>query len=196
MVATTAADAITERIGEVLSEKWWVLLLRGLISVAFAVLIWMQPAITLKALIILFGAFAFVDGVLGVWTALSSRKDRNNWWLLMLWGLVGIGIGIITFVAPGVTALALLFYIAIWAIVTGVLEIITAVRLRKEIEGEWLLGLAGLVSLVFGILLIAHPGAGILAVLWLLAAYALILGVLMIILAFKVRSWGAKLTAR
>lgn len=196
MVATTAVDAITERIGEVLSEKWWVLLLRGLISVAFAVLIWMQPAITLKALIILFGAFAFVDGVLGVWTALSSRKDRNNWWLLMLWGLVGIGIGIITFVAPGVTALALLFYIAIWAIVTGVLEIITAVRLRKEIEGEWLLGLAGLVSLVFGILLIAHPGAGILAVLWLLAAYALILGVLMIILAFKVRSWGAKLTAR
>jgi uncharacterized membrane protein HdeD (DUF308 family) len=196
MVATTAVDAITERIGEVLSEKWWVLLLRGLISVAFAVLIWMQPAITLKALIILFGVFAFVDGVLGVWTAFSSRKDRNNWWLLMLWGLVGIGIGIITFVAPGVTALALLFYIAIWAIVTGVLEIITAVRLRKEIEGEWLLGLAGLVSLVFGILLIAHPGAGILAVLWLLAAYALILGVLMIILAFKVRSWGAKLTAR
>jgi uncharacterized membrane protein HdeD (DUF308 family) len=196
MVATTAADAITERIGEVLSEKWWVLLLRGLISVAFAVLIWMQPAITLKALIVLFGVFAFVDGVLGVWTAFSSRKDRNNWWLLMLWGLVGIGIGIITFVAPGVTALALLFYIAIWAIVTGVLEIITAVRLRKEIEGEWLLGLAGLVSLVFGILLIAHPGAGILAVLWLLAAYALILGVLMIILAFKVRSWGAKLTAR
>jgi uncharacterized membrane protein HdeD (DUF308 family) len=196
MVATTAVDAITERIGEVLSEKWWVLLLRGLISVAFAVLIWMQPAITLKALIVLFGVFAFVDGVLGVWTAFSSRKDRNNWWLLMLWGLVGIGIGIITFVAPGVTALALLFYIAIWAIVTGVLEIITAVRLRKEIEGEWLLGLAGLVSLVFGILLIAHPGAGILAVLWLLAAYALILGVLMIILAFKVRSWGAKLTAR
>jgi uncharacterized membrane protein HdeD (DUF308 family) len=196
MVATNAADAITERIGEVLSEKWWVLLLRGLISVAFAVLIWMQPAITLKALIVLFGVFAFVDGVLGVWTAFSSRKDRNNWWLLMLWGLVGIGIGIITFVAPGVTALALLFYIAIWAIVTGVLEIITAVRLRKEIEGEWLLGLAGLVSLVFGILLIAHPGAGILAVLWLLAAYALILGVLMIILAFKVRSWGAKLTAR
>ncbi|MEY2854684.1 MAG: hypothetical protein RL030_1816 [Pseudomonadota bacterium] len=196
MVGTTTADVITERIGEVLSEKWWVLLLRGLIAVAFAILIWMQPAITLKALIILFGAFAFADGVLGVWTAFSSRKDRNNWWLLMLWGLVGIGIGIITFVAPGVTALALLFYIAIWAIVTGVLEIITAVRLRKEIEGEWLLGLAGLVSVVFGILLIVHPGAGVLAVLWLLAAYALILGVLMIILAFKVRGWGAKLKAR
>jgi uncharacterized membrane protein HdeD (DUF308 family) len=196
MVATTTADAITERIGEVLSEKWWVLLLRGLISVGFAVLIWMQPGITLKALIILFGAFAFVDGVLGVWTAFSSRKDRNNWWLLMLWGLVGIGIGIITFVAPAVTALALLFYIAIWAIVTGVLEIMTAVRLRKEIQGEWLLGLAGLVSVIFGILLIVHPGAGVLAVLWLLAAYALILGVLMIILAFKVRSLGAKLSAR
>jgi uncharacterized membrane protein HdeD (DUF308 family) len=195
MIATTSADAITERIGEVLFEKWWVLLLRGLVSIGFAVLIWMQPAITLKAMIILFGAFALVDGVLGVWTAFSSRKDRNNWWVLMLWGLVGIGIGIITFVAPAVTALALLFYIAIWAIVTGVLEIIAAVKLRKEIQGEWLLGLAGLVSLVFGILLIMHPGAGVLAVLWLIAAYALILGVLMVILAFKVRGWGAKLKA-
>jgi uncharacterized membrane protein HdeD (DUF308 family) len=193
MITTTSADAITERIGEVLFEKWWVLLLRGLVSIAFAVLIWMQPAITLKAMIILFGAFALVDGVLGVWTAFSSRKDRNNWWVLMLWGLVGIGIGIITFVAPAVTALALLFYIAIWAIVTGVLEIIAAVKLRKEIQGEWLLGLAGLVSLVFGILLIMNPGAGVLAVLWLIAAYALILGVLMVILAFKVRGWGAKL---
>lgn len=193
MIATTSADAITERISEVLFEKWWVLLLRGLVSIAFAVLIWMQPAITLKAMIILFGAFALVDGVLGVWSAFSSRKDRNNWWVLMLWGLVGIGIGIITFVAPAVTALALLFYIAIWAIVTGVLEIIAAVRLRKEIQGEWLLGLAGLLSLVFGILLIMHPGAGVLAVLWLIAAYALILGVLMVILAFKVRGWGAKL---
>lgn len=193
MIATTSADAITERIGEVLFDKWWVLLLRGLVSIAFAVLIWMQPAITLKAMIILFGAFALVDGVLGVWSAFSSRKDRNNWWVLMLWGLVGIGIGIITFVAPAVTALALLFYIAIWAIVTGVLEIIAAVRLRKEIQGEWLLGLAGLLSLVFGILLIMHPGAGVLAVLWLVAAYALILGVLMVILAFKVRGWGAKL---
>jgi uncharacterized membrane protein HdeD (DUF308 family) len=195
MIATTSADAITERIGEVLFEKWWVLLLRGLVSIAFAVLIWMQPAITLKAMIILFGAFALVDGVLGVWSAFSSRKDRNNWWVLMLWGLVGIGIGIITFVAPAVTALALLFYIAIWAIVTGVLEIIAAVKLRKEIQGEWLLGLAGLLSLVFGILLIMHPGAGVLAVLWLVAAYALILGVLMVILAFKVRGWGAKLKA-
>ena len=85
--------------------------------------------------------------------------------------------------------------VAIWAIVTGILEIITAVRLRKEIEGEWLLGLAGVVSVIFGILLITNPGAGALAVLWLIAAYALILGVLMIILAFKVRGWGAKLKA-
>lgn len=196
MVATTAADAVTERISEVLKEKWWVLLLRGVIAVVFAVMIWMQPAISLKALIILFGAFAFADGLLGVWTALSSRKDKDNWWLLMLWGLVGIGIGIITFVAPQVTALALLFYIAIWAIVTGILEIIAAVKLRKEIEGEWLLGLAGLLGVIFGILLISQPGVGVLAVLWLIAAYSLIFGVLLIILAFKVRSLGVKLANR
>jgi uncharacterized membrane protein HdeD (DUF308 family) len=196
MVATTAAEAVTERISEVLSEKWWVLLLRGLIAVVFAVMIWLQPAISLKALIILFGAFAFADGLLGVWTALSSRKEKDNWWLLMIWGLVGIGIGIITFVAPAVTALALLFYIAIWAIVTGILEIIAAVKLRKEIEGEWLLGLAGLIGVIFGILLIAHPGAGALAVLWLIAAYSLIFGLLLIILAFRVRNLGKKLASR
>jgi uncharacterized membrane protein HdeD (DUF308 family) len=196
MVATTAADAVVERIGEVLSERWWVLLLRGLIAVAFAVMIWMQPAISLKALIILFGAFALADGILGVWSALASRKDKDNWWVLMLWGLVGIGIGIITFVAPGVTALALIFYIAIWAIVTGVLEIITAIKLRKEIEGEWLLGLAGLAGVVFGILLISRPGVGVLAVLWLIAAYSLILGVLLIILSFKLRKVGARIASR
>jgi uncharacterized membrane protein HdeD (DUF308 family) len=196
MVSTTAADAVTERISEVLKEKWWVLLLRGLIAVAFAVMIWLQPAISLKALIILFGAFAFADGLLGVWGAFSSRKDRDNWWLLMLWGLVGIGIGLITFVAPQVTALALLFYIALWAIVTGILEIIAAVKLRKEIEGEWLLGLAGLLGVVFGILLISRPGVGVLAVLWLIAAYSLIFGVLLVVLAFKVRSLGVKLANR
>lgn len=196
MVATTAAEAVTERIGEVLSERWWVLLLRGIIAVLFSVMIWMQPKISLAALVILFGAFALADGILGVWTALASRKDRDNWWVLMLWGLVGIGIGILTFVAPAITALALLFYIAIWAIVTGVLEVITAVKLRKEIEGEWLLGLAGVVGILFGILLIARPGIGVLAVLWLIAAYSLILGILLIILSFRVRKFGGKLLAK
>jgi uncharacterized membrane protein HdeD (DUF308 family) len=103
--------------------------------------------------------------------------------------LLGIGVGILTFLVPGITALALLFYIAIWAIATGVLEIVAAIRLRKEIEGEWLLILSGLASVVFGVILMAQPGVGALAVLWLIATYAIVFGVLLVILAFKARSF-------
>jgi len=135
------------------------------------------------------------DGILGAWTAIAGRKERDHWWVLLLEGLVGIGVGLLTLFAPGVTALALLFYIAIWAIATGVLEIVAAIRLREEIEGEWLLVLGGLASVVFGILLMARPGVGVLAVLWLVAAYAVVFGVLLVVLAFKARSFGRQLAA-
>jgi uncharacterized membrane protein HdeD (DUF308 family) len=133
------------------------------------------------------------DGIFAVWTAIAGAKDSEQWWLLLLVGLLGIGIGILTFVAPGVTALALLFYIAIWAIATGVLEIAAAIRLRKEIDNEWLLLLAGLASVVFGVMLAARPGAGALAVLWLIGSYAIVFGVLLLILAFRVRKVVGKL---
>ena len=171
----------------ILSRGWWMLLLRGLVAIAFGVLTWMQPGISLAALILLFGAFALADGLLGVWTAVTGRKEHENWGLLLLGGLVGIGIGLLTFLAPGLTALALLFYIAIWAIATGVLEIAAAIRLRKEIQGEWLLILGGLASVAFGLMLIGRPGAGALAVLWLIAAYAVAFGLILVLLAFKVR---------
>jgi len=111
----------------------------------------------------------------------------------LLWGLVSVAIGIITFVAPGVTTMALLYYIAIWAIIIGVLQIIAAIRLRAEIKGEWLLGLAGLASVVFGVVLIVHPGAGVLTVLWLIALYAVLSGILLVFLALKMRSLRGKI---
>jgi uncharacterized membrane protein HdeD (DUF308 family) len=141
---------------------------------------------------LLFGAYALADGILSCWTAIAGRNDHEHWWVLLLEGLLGIGVGLLTFFAPGLTALALLYYIAIWAIATGVLEIVAAIRLRKEIEGEWWLLLAGLASVAFGVLLVVQPGAGALSVLWLIATYAIVFGLLLVILAFKVRSFAAK----
>ena len=186
-------NVVVKRLATILSRTWWVLLLRGLIAVAFGVLTWIQPGISLAALVLLFGAYALVDGILCAWTAVAGRKEHEDWWVLLLWGLTGIGIGVLTFLAPGVTALALLFYIAVWAIATGVLQIVAAIRLRKEMQGEWLLVLSGLASVVFGILLVAQPGAGALALLWLIATFAVVFGVLLVILAFKVRAFGSRL---
>jgi uncharacterized membrane protein HdeD (DUF308 family) len=184
---------VTEnRLAAVLSRNWWALLLRGLVAIAFGILVWLLPGISLATLVLLFGVYILVDGILGIWAAIVGGNEGENRWVLALWGLVGIGVGILTFAAPGVTALALLFYIAIWAMATGVLEIVAAVRLRKEIAGEWLLVVGGLVSILFGFILMARPAAGALAVLWLIGVYAVVFGVLLVILAFKVRAFGSR----
>jgi uncharacterized membrane protein HdeD (DUF308 family) len=189
-------EKLAENLAVTLSHNWWVLLLRGIVAILFGVLTFMQPGISLASLVLLFGAYALADGALAAWTAVSHRKDRENWWVLLLEGLLGIGVGAITLLKPGVTALVLLFYIAIWAIATGVLEIVTAIRLRNEIEGEWMLVLAGLASVAFGVVMMAAPGAGALAVLWLIASYAIVFGALFVLLAFKVRGAAKKIEAR
>jgi uncharacterized membrane protein HdeD (DUF308 family) len=183
-------DNIEQRLAAVLSRHWWLLLLRGLAAIAFGVLTWVLPGISLAVLVLLFGAYCLADGVLATWTAVAGAKGHDFRWVLLLEGLVGIGVGILTFIAPGITTLGLLFYIAIWAIATGVLEIAAAVRLRKEIRNEWLLILAGIASVAFGVLLAAAPGTGALAVLWLIGAYALLFGVLLVILAFRAQRLG------
>lgn len=182
-----------QSLASILSGNWWALLLRGLLAIAFGVFVWMQPGISLATMVLLFGAFALAEGVLGVFTAISGRKGNDDWWVLLLWGLVSIGIGVLTFAAPGITAFVLLFYIAVWAIAVGVLQIIAAVRLRKEIEGEWLLGLSGLAAVAFGVLLIVRPGEGVLSVLMVISVYAILSGILLVILSLKVRSFSAKI---
>jgi len=183
-------DVVEKHLVPILSRNWWLLLLRGIAAIVFGILTWWMPGISLAVLVLFFGAYAFVDGIFAVWMAFSSRARNEQWWVMLLWGLLGIGVGVLTFFEPGLTALVLLFYIAIWAIATGVLEIVAAIRLRKEIEGEWLLILAGVASVVFGVILIARPGVGALAVLWIIAAYAIVFGVLMVMLAFKARGFG------
>ena len=185
-------ETIKGHLASILARRWWLLLLRGLIAIAFGVVSWVQPGISLASLVLLFGAYSLVDGVLNAWAALEGRREHEHWWVLFLEGLLGIGVGVLTFLAPAITALALLFYIAVWAIATGVLEIVAAIRLRKEIENEWMLIIAGLASVVFGTLLMAQPAAGALALLWLIASYAIFFGALLLVLAFRVRGFAAQ----
>lgn len=183
-----------ENLGSVLSRNWWLMLLRGIVAIAFGVLIFAKPQISLQVLVYLFGIYVLVDGILSVVVAIQSRDEIDSWGILLLWGLLGIAVGILAFVKPDITALALLFYIALWAIATGVLEIAAAIRLREVITDEWWLILAGLVSVAFGVVLIARPDAGALAVLWLIGAYAIVFGLLVVIFAFKIRSFVSKAT--
>jgi len=183
-------NTVEQQLAAILSRTWWVLLLRGLAALAFGVLAWSRPGITLAVLVLFFGAYALTDGILGVCIAVAGRKDHEHWWVLLLRGLLGIGVGIITFTSPGITAVVLLLYIAIWAIATGVLEIVAAIRLRKEIRGESLLIPGGLLSVVCGAFLMAQPAAGALALMWLIATYAVVMGVILVILAFKARRFG------
>jgi len=184
---------IVENLGSILSRNWWYMLLRGLVAIGFGILIFVKPQISLEVLVYLFGIYVLVEGILGVSVAIQARDELNSWGVLLIWGLLGIAVGILAFVRPDITALALLFYIALWAIATGVLEIVAAVRLREVIKDEWLLILAGLLSVAFGIVLIARPEAGALAVLWLIGAYAILFGILIVVFAFKIRSFVRKL---
>jgi uncharacterized membrane protein HdeD (DUF308 family) len=187
--------AIARAVLEDLTDNWWVILLRGIVGVIFAVLAFGWPGATLLALVYVWGVYAIIDGAFALYmTYLAARQDQR-WWPYLLEGLLGIGAGIVAFGWPNITALALLYLIAAWAILTGIVEIIAAVDLRKLIENEWLLGLAGVLSIVFGVLLAAQPDAGAVAIVWLLGVYALFFGITLIVLAFRVRGVGKRLTA-
>lgn len=179
-----------------LKRNWWVVLLQGLAAVLFGVLALVWPGLTLATLVLLFGAYALVDGVFAVVGSLAHRKEYEDWWLVLLTGLASIAVGILTFIQPGITALSLLFLIAAWALVIGVLTIVEAIQLRKEIEGEWLLILAGIASVLFGLFMFALPGAGALSLIWLIATYAIVYGVLQVIFALRVRSWAKDIVGR
>jgi uncharacterized membrane protein HdeD (DUF308 family) len=176
------------RLLKAFAKNWWVLLVRGLTAILFGTMAFAWPGPTLMALVLLYGAYALVDGTTAIWAGAAGRA----WWLVLS-GLAGVAVGIGTFFYPGITAIALFYLIAAWAVVRGILEVIAAVELRKVIDGEWALILGGIFSIGFGLLLIAYPAPGLLAVMWLMGGYALGFGAVMTFLAFRLRDLPEKL---
>ncbi len=174
-----------------IAQNWWLLAIRGIAAILFGIAAFLWPGVTLTALVLLFGAYSLVDGIFAIIAGFVMRREQERWWMMVLEGVAGIIVGVLTFVWPAITALILLYFIAAWAVVTGAFEIAAAIRLRREIEGEWLLILAGIASILFGILLVALPGPGAVALIWLIGSYAIIFGVLLLFLAFRVRAWQA-----
>lgn len=174
-----------------LAQHWWVLLLRGLLAIAFGLLTFARPGITILLLVTFWGAYALVDGIFEVIAGV-----RAKWFSLILLGVLGIAAGIVTFMWPGITAVVLLYIIAFWAIVAGVMQIAAAIRLRKEVTGEWLWILSGLCTVILGLLLIARPGAGALSLVWLIASFAIAWGVLLVMLSFRLKAHHGRLVAK
>ncbi len=170
-----------------LARNWWTFALRGLAAVTFGILALIWPEETLLALVLLFGAFALVEGILAVIAGIASRRYFESWWAVLLRGVLGILIGLLTFFWPNITALVLLYFIAAWALVTGIFEIVAAIELRRLITGEWAMILGGLLSILFGILLFVFPGAGAVGLVWLIGVYAIAFGILLIVLALRLR---------
>lgn len=175
-------------LGGSLGREWWWITLRGVAALLFGLLAFICPLSTIVVLALLWGAYAFTDGVFSLITGWRLHKQGIRWWPYLLYGLVGLAAGVAALLWPGITALLLLYIIAVWALVGGVAEIVAAIRLRKEIEGEIWLILAGAAGVLFGLFVLFGPvGVGLVAIAWTVGAYAVILGILLLMLSFRLR---------
>ena len=176
---------------DLLSENWWMVLIRGSAALIFGLLTWFYPFISILIMVMFFGVYALIDGVLGVVIAINGRRTHQDWWLMLIWGMVSILAGIMTFFVPGITWLVLITFIAIWSLVSGILQIIAAIRLRKSIRGEGWMIVAGMLSVLVGIILFVNPVQGGIALTWVIGVYAALFGVMNIALAFRLRRFAA-----
>ncbi|MCB0530353.1 MAG: HdeD family acid-resistance protein [Saprospiraceae bacterium] len=176
-----------------LTRFWWVLVFRGLISILFAVFAFLNPALAFDALILILGIFLVADGATAVFLGARMRGHDDDWWVTLIEGALGMGLGIVALVNPELTAAGLVLVLAVWLLVTGVFEIGTAIKLRKEIDNEWLLGLAGVVSIALGILMIINPTFGEISIMLWIGIYALLFGLLLVGLGWKIRKLHQRL---
>jgi uncharacterized membrane protein HdeD (DUF308 family) len=177
------------RVISAIANRWWAVVLRGIAAIIFGILTFASPGTSLLAIAVVFGIYAIVDGVLDMAFAWRRAHEGRRWGWLVFEGLVGIGAGIAALAWPGLTAMVLLTLIAVWAIVTGVAEIAAAIRLRRHIQGEWMLASGGVLSIIFGVLLLLFPTVGALALMAMIGAYALLFGVLLVFLGVRLRAW-------
>ena len=176
---------------EALKRHWWIPVIRGIAAIVFGIIAFVYPGLTIATLVLFFGAWVLIDGIFRIVGAIGHRASDSDWGWQLVIGLLGIVVGLLTFHAPQITALALVIYVAAWALMIGASEIAAAVKLRREIKGEWFLILMGLASIVFAVLLLWNPVAGAAAVIWLIAWYAVVLGVLAIFFGFRLRTLPA-----
>jgi uncharacterized membrane protein HdeD (DUF308 family) len=176
-----------------LVRNWWTYAARGMIAIIFGFVALVWPEATKLALVFVFGAYALVDGLFAVITGLAARRYFEYWWAVLLEGLAGIVIGLMAFFWPNITALAFLYLIATWAILTGIFEIVAAVQFRRLITGEWTMVLSGLLSIVFGVLMFVFPTSGLVSLVWLIGIYAVVFGSSEIIFAFRLRNLGREI---
>jgi uncharacterized membrane protein HdeD (DUF308 family) len=163
--------------------------LRGVLGILFGLAAFIWPGLTLLTLVIIFGVYAIFDGAVAIGTGLARTKNSPRWWTFLLEGLLSVGAGVVAVFQPGLATLVLISLIAAWAVITGVLEIVAAIRLRHEIDNEWFLALGGVLSIGVGILLFLQPAAGSLTIIWLIAGYAVLFGILLVILGLRLRNW-------
>jgi uncharacterized membrane protein HdeD (DUF308 family) len=170
-----------------LAKNWWLVLLRGIAAIVFGVLAFVWPGLTLLTLVLFYGAYALIDGAIALIAAFTgAAKPVPTWWLVVV-GLAGLAAGLVTFLWPGITAFVLIIFIGAWAIMHGIFEIVGAIKLRKEIDNEWLLILAGAMSVIFGIVVLVAPGAGALGLVWAIGAYSVVFGILLVGLSLRLR---------
>ena len=185
--SATPTDPRIAAMSAILAQNWWAIAIRGVCGIVFGLIALFLPGATILTLVLFFSAYMLVDGIFGVVAAVRAASHHQRWGLLVLEGVLNIAVGVIAFIWPGLTAVTFVLLIAAWAIVTGVLEIVAALRLNPE-YGRWWLILSGAASVIFGVLLVVAPLAGVIVVTWWIGAFALIFGIMLLVLAFRLRA--------